>query len=185
MRIAAESMPVQELFAVLVVSILLAPAMAAAGEYQDVPCEQLHFRIEGEYVLARCHKQTEQKGGDWQATSEVIVAEDLSGLTLVQRSVAHRRSAMYKDKALESIEQLGVKNPQDWSGAARLSGYTIHRFRISTDRIPNASCFYFERYEQPRGGGYGLALFGFSCVNGVDPIDDATAAAMLDRIVLQ
>jgi hypothetical protein len=43
-------------------AMLLLVGPAAAGEFEPVPCEDLHFRIAGEDVLAKCERRHEHKG---------------------------------------------------------------------------------------------------------------------------
>ena len=49
----------------------------AAGDYQHVPCEELHLRIEGDGIYS-VPERHEFKGG-WSGRSEAIFVEELWG----------------------------------------------------------------------------------------------------------
>lgn len=160
------------------------PASVAAGDYQDVPCEELHLRIEGDGIYSQCQERHEFKGG-WSARSEVIFAEELWGFTWLQRTVTDHGSVISRETPRVVAEKLSSPGIRDWQSAGRMAGYSVHRFRASTGLGPDSTCFYFERYEWPRAGGFRRRLVGVSCSSDPDPADDATVTAMLERIVAQ
>jgi hypothetical protein len=162
----------------------LVPPAALAGEYKEVACDQLHVQIDGEGIPSEC-QAGQHRQESWGATSEVLFAEELWGFTVIHKTVMDGHSLMYKQGALKAAGSLSELEIRDWSDAARLAGYTVHRFRTSSRLSFDSSCFYFERYEQANRGGYRARIVGMSCTSDPAPIDDATAAAMLQRIVLQ
>lgn len=171
-----------KILAVLLLSTLAVPAFAA-DSLKEVPCDEVHVTIAGDDYLPVCRAaQFQESDGRWRA--EVITAKNTSGAYLIERAVALSALAHLYDRSPRSVaEGFGFKDIQEWSPEMRIGGYRVHTYtgttRSGTD--PLRCMAYARNTSRPRAG-FGERVNGIYCTSFLNPLDESTAAEILQRI---
>ena len=171
---------------IVAVVTLATTAAQAEQRLSEVPCEGLHVRISGNDVLPTCRTvEVQESDGRWRA--EVITAKNTSGAYLLERAVALSARAHLLDRSPRSVaEGFGFENIQDWSPEMRIAGYRVHTYTGSTrGGTELLRCMaYAKSTSRPRAG-FGERLNGVYCTSFLNPLDESTAAQILQRIETQ
>ena len=171
--------------AALLVALGTAPAHADES-LTEVPCDQLHVRISGQDLLPTCRiAEIVETDGRWRA--EVITAKNTSGAYLLERAVALTHRAYLHDRSPRSVaEGFGFKNIEEWSAEMHVAGFRVHTYTATTrgGTEPLRCMAYSKNASRPRSG-LGERLNGVYCTGFLNPLDEATAAEILQRIESQ
>jgi hypothetical protein len=170
----------------VVFAALGATPAGAAERLTEVPCEQLHVRISGEDYLPTCRAaEFQESDGRWRA--EVITARNTSGAYVLERAVALSAGAYLHDRSPRSIaEGFGFEDIREWSPEMHVAGYRVHTFSGTTrSGAEPLRCIAFAKSTSRPRAGFGERLNGVYCTSLLNPLDEAIAVQILDRIEAQ
>ena len=158
---------------------------ALAQDAPEVPCGELHFRIAGEDLLSTC-RAVERQSVDGRWREEVIVARAITGLFVVVRDTPiTTRVRMARFSPREIAQKLDFQDIEDWSAEMRVGNYRAHSFTGSWGgEESRLRCLSFAQ-NSPATSGTRARVLGIYCTALANPLDEAVADELLQRIQAQ